>query len=136
MDDKERIAWSLFTLRLGIFIVMAVWTLDKFVNPGHAATVYEHFYFFSKGFAESIMVVLASVEALILLGFLFGIQKRITYGLVFLFHGVSTLSSWKLYMDPLGFPNLLFWAAWPMLAACFTLYLLRDMDTHTATLVR
>jgi hypothetical protein len=29
----------------------------------------------------------------------------------------------------LGFDNLLFFAAWPMLAACFALYLLRDLDT-------
>jgi hypothetical protein len=27
------------------------------------------------------------------------------------------------------FDNLLFFAAWPMLAACITLYLLRDLDT-------
>ena len=27
-------------------------------------------------------------------------------------------------------------AAWPMLAACSTRYLLRDLDTHTATLIR
>jgi putative oxidoreductase len=29
----------------------------------------------------------------------------------------------------LGFDNLLFFAAWPMLAACIALYLLRDQDT-------
>ena len=130
MDDKERIGLSLFTLRLGVFLVMAVWTADKFLNPGHAAAVYEHFYFISKGFAESSMIFIAVVESLILLAFIAGIQKRITYGLVFLLHAVSTLSSWKMYLDPFTIPNILFWAAWPMLAACFTLYLLRDMDTQ------
>jgi hypothetical protein len=53
-------------------------------------------------------------------------QKRYTYGLVLVFHGVSTLSSWKQYILE---PNLLFFAAWPMLAACIALYLLRDLDT-------
>ncbi len=129
MDDKERIGLSLFTLRLGVFLVMAVWTADKFLNPGHAAAVYEHFYFFSKEFAESSMIFIAVVECVILLAFIAGFQKRITYGLVFVLHGVSTLSSWKIYLDPFASPNLLFWAAWPMLAACFTLYLLRDLDT-------
>ena len=38
MDAKERIALSLFTLRLGTFIVMAVWTIDKFVNPDASVT--------------------------------------------------------------------------------------------------
>ncbi len=52
--------------------------------------------------------------------------KTWTYGAVLLFHAVSTLSSWQMY---LGFDNLLFFAAWPMLAACFTLFWLRDQDT-------
>ena len=32
-----------------------------------------------------------------------------------------------MYLEP--FDHLLFFAAWPMLAACFALYLLRDDDT-------
>jgi putative oxidoreductase len=42
-------------------------------------------------------------------------------------HGISTLSSYRQYLDP--FDNLLFFAAWPMLAACVALFLLRDLDT-------
>lgn len=132
MDDKERIGLSLFALRLGVFIVMLVWTADKFLNPGHAAAVYEHFYFFKKEAAEMLMVIFAGVETVILLGFIAGYKKRMTYGLIFIFHAISTLSSWKIYLDPFGSPNMLFWAAWPMLAACFTLYLLRDLDTKIA----
>ena len=33
---------------------------------------------------------------------------------------------WRQYLD--GFDNLLVFSAWPMLAACFTLYLLREYD--------
>jgi hypothetical protein len=37
-------------------------------------------------------------------------------------HAVSTLSSWKMYLTPFAEgPSLLFFAAWPMLAACVTL---------------
>ena len=35
----------------------------------------------------------------------------------------------KQYLAPFEGPNLLFYAAWPMLAACFALYRLRDLDT-------
>ncbi|GAM59117.1 membrane protein [Vibrio ishigakensis] len=42
-------------------------------------------------------------------------------------HAGSTLSSFGKYLDP--FNNLLFFTAWPMLAACFVLYLLQDYDT-------
>jgi hypothetical protein len=43
-------------------------------------------------------------------------------------HTGSTLSSFSLYPDP--FKNLLFFAAWPMLAACLFLYLLREYDSY------
>lgn len=48
-----------------------------------------------------------------------------------LLHAVSTFSSFPQYLDP--FKNLLFFAAWPMLAACIALYLLRDLDTMATT---
>lgn len=56
-----------------------------------------------------------------------GIVRGLTYGAVLLFHGVSTLSSYRQYLAP--FQNQLFFTAWPMLAACFALYRLRELDT-------
>ncbi len=41
---SNRVPLALFLLRLSIFVVMAMWTIDKFVRPDHAAGVYEHFY--------------------------------------------------------------------------------------------
>ncbi len=67
----DRVRLPLFLLRAGVFIVMLMWTLDKFIHPGHAAGVFKKFY---------------SIGGI-------------------------------------------FFAAWPMLAACITLYLLRDLDT-------
>lgn len=124
MNKKNRIEWSLFLLRLGVFIVMSAWTLDKFLNPGHAAKVFENFYFIG-GVGQEIMMVIGAAELLIILAFLAGFWKRFTYGFVMIVHGVSTFSSWKQYTTDI---NLLFFAAWPMLAACATLYLLRDLD--------
>ncbi len=124
-DTKNRLQWSLFALRLGVFIVMLVWTLDKFVNPGHSAGVFENFYFIS-GLGETAFFVLGIIQLAIILGFLVGFKKRITYGLVLIMHGISTFASFPVYLNP--FSNLLFFAAWPMLAACLALYLLRDED--------
>ena len=125
----ERIRWSLLLLRLGVFVVMLMWTVDKFLRPEHAAGVYEKFYALS-GIGPGAFYALGLVELAILLGFLAGVYKRWTYGAVLLFHGVSTLSSYKQYLAPFEGPNLLFFAAWPMLAACVALYLLRDLDTR------
>ncbi|MGM0564140.1 MAG: hypothetical protein ACQES2_07405 [Pseudomonadota bacterium] len=125
MTQQKRLEWSLLTLRIGVFIVMLMWTLDKFVNPDHAAAVFDKFYGLS-GWGPEILYTLAGLELVLLAAFLAGWQKRITYGLVLAFHGVSTLSSFPQYLD--AFNNLLFFAAWPMLAACIALYLLRDSD--------
>lgn len=42
--ETQRLRLSLLLLRLGVFVVMGVWTLDKFLNPAHTAAVFEHFY--------------------------------------------------------------------------------------------
>lgn len=123
-SQQARLELSLFLLRLGVFVVMLAWTLDKFVNPAHAVSVYESFYFIG-GISTTVMKVIGAIEILIILAFLAGLWKRYTYGFVMLVHGVSTFSSWKQYTTDI---NLLFFAAWPMLAACIALYLLRDAD--------
>lgn len=128
-NDRDRIATALLALRLGVFIVMLMWTLDKFVNPGHAAAVFENFYGLA-GVESAIMTAVGVVELLLVLAFVAGYRKRFTYGAVLVLHGISTLSSYRQYFQP--FDNLLFFAAWPMLAACFALYLLRDLDTRFA----
>lgn len=125
--DTSRIALALFLLRLGVFIVMAVWTLDKFIRPEHAAAVFEHFYGL-EGLGTTLVYVLASAETALLIAFVLGIMPRLTYGTVLLLHGVSTLSAYQQYLHPFDSNNLLFFAAWPMLAACFALYYLRDWD--------
>ncbi|MFO8002919.1 hypothetical protein [Thioalkalivibrio sp.] len=43
MEQEKRIQVSLLLLRLGVFVVMLFWTLDKFVAPDHAAGVFAHF---------------------------------------------------------------------------------------------
>ena len=123
----SRLSLALLWLRLGVFITMLAWTLDKFVQPAHAARVFENFYGLA-GIGSTVLAVLGGLELLLLLGFVIGFAKRFTYGAVLLLHAGSTFSSYAQYLDP--FKNLLFFAAWPMLAACAALYLLRDEDTR------
>lgn len=125
MSSERRLAVSLLTLRAGVFIVMLMWTLDKFVNPGHAGAVFENFYGMA-GLGGVLLMVIGAAELLLILAFVAGLWKRWTYGAVLVLHGISTLSSYAQYLAP--WENLLFFAAWPMLAACLTLYLLRDCD--------
>lgn len=124
-DLQNRLQWSLLSLRVGVFIVMIMWTLDKFVNPAHSAGIFEKFYGIS-GSTDIVAYVLGALQLVLVLAFLAGIKKRLTYGIIFVMHGLSTLSSYNQYID--GFNHLLFFTAWPMWAACFALYLLRDQD--------
>ena len=128
METTRRLPVALLFLRLSVFTVMAFWTVDKLVNPGHAAKVMEIFYGIG-GLGQTVVYILGGLEVILIVGFVLGIQKRWTYGLVFLLHAISTLSSYTQYFNPWDAPNLLFFAAWPMLAACFALYYLRDADT-------
>ena len=127
MATLSRLPIALLSLRLGVFAVMMAWTLDKFVRPGHAVGIYKHFYNITQ-VGQAAMYALAALETVLLLAFLFGIKRQLSYGLVLLLHGVSTLSAWQQYTHPFQDSNLLFFAAWPMLAACFMLYLMRDQD--------
>lgn len=126
-DHDQKLQWSLLILRLTIFLVMFMWTIDKFINPEHALKVYEKFYFIA-GLESVAMGAIGAVEIIILLMFLVGYKKIFSYAAVLLFHTVSTLSAFKLYLTPFEGPHLLFFAAWPMLAGCIALFLLRDED--------
>lgn len=129
MTTDGRIPIALLTLRFSIFIVMLMWTLDKFIRPEHAASVFEKYYFVG-GLGQVLTWTLGGLELVLLFGFMLGIAKRWTYGAVLVLHGISTLSAFNHYITPFAEgPHLLFFAAWPMLAACFSLYLLRDLDT-------
>lgn len=126
MAENTRLQVSLFLLRLGVFIVMLFWTLDKFVAPDHAARVFEHFYHL-EGMGAAALATLGAIQLVVILGFMAGLFRTWTYGLVLVMHAISTFSSWPQYLA--AFDNLLFFAAWPMLAACVALFLLRESDT-------
>ena len=127
MNTPDRLPLSLLLLRLSVFLVMLMWTIDKILNPDHAAAVYEKFYFIG-GVSPTLLLGIALAELALLLAFVAGIAKTYTYGAVLLLHAVSTLSSYQQYLNPFEGPNLLFFAAWPMLAACLALFWLRAED--------
>lgn len=127
-DESKRLKLSLLSLRLGVFVVFIMWTIDKFVNPNHTAGVFKRFYLIEV-LDNNLSYVLGVFQLLLVLGFVLGIKKRLTYGSLLFLHTISTLSTWEKYLDPWGPRNLLFFAAIPMLAAIFTLYNLRESDT-------
>ncbi len=99
MGRDKKLQLSLLLLRVTVFVAILMWTIDKFVNPGHAARVYESFYYIAD-LESVVMYVIGTIEIIILLLFLAGYKKKYTYGAVLIFHAVSTLSSFKQYLAP------------------------------------
>ena len=131
-DNKARtqLSISLLLLRLGIAAVMLVWTIDKLVNPEHAAKVFEKYYMY-KGLSETLSYAIGGAQLLVVIAFIVGLFRTWSYGLILLMHTVSVASSWKAYLDPWTFPHLLFFAAIPMLSACIALWMLRRFDVYS-----
>ncbi|MFH0287437.1 hypothetical protein ACGRSR_07250 [Vibrio owensii] len=123
---QRQLGLGLLAMRLSIALVFIMWALDKVLVPEHAMKVFSGFYGLdiSSGFSVAL-----GIAQLVFIGiFVAGLWKNLTYLAILVLHAGSTFSSFAKYLDP--FNNLLFFAAWPMLAACFALYLLRDHDIY------
>lgn len=123
----NRLGISLLLLRIGVFAVMLMWTVDKFVNPDHAIGVFKAFYFFPE-VSHTVAYAIGAVEIVLIFAFVIGLWKTFTYGAVLILHGISTILSFKAHFAPWEGPHILFFTAWPMLAACIALFLMRDED--------
>jgi hypothetical protein len=63
---------------------------------------------------------------------LFGLYRRLSYGLAALIHAVSVAATWRQLLHPYGAgQNHLFIAGVPVLAAFILLYTLREWDAYS-----
>ena len=86
-------------------------------------------FYFWKDASPQILMAIGGIQTVVLLAFAAGLFKFWTYGLVLLMHASSTISSWGKMIPPYGpQASMTFWAAVPVLAAIFALFLLRDRD--------
>src|SRR5258707_13184020 len=92
----DRIRLPLFLLRIGVFIVMLMWTLDKFVRPGHAAGIFKKFYGID-GISATAFYVLGALELLLLVGFVTATAMPYTSGRLCLLHATSAL--WRSHQN-------------------------------------
>lgn len=118
---------SLLLLRLSLGAFFLVWSIDKIINPEHAQAVFERFYLTS--ISGELAIATGAVQTLLVLAFMAGAFKTLTYGLAVLMHAVSTLSTWKHLIAPYApDTSMLFWAAVPVLFALVALFMLRERD--------
>ena len=118
---------ALWLLRLGLGLFFVLWGIDKIVAPGSTVKIFEMFYMMP--ISVSLAPMIGAIEIIFGLAFIAGVYKDRVYLLGVLLHGISTLASYRQYMDPFG-KNHLFLAAIPLLFAYVALYMMRDEDTY------
>jgi putative oxidoreductase len=124
--DKQ-LGLALFLLRLSVAIALGMWCAGKFINPTQTTRILSGFYSI-RGVSFLSAYGIGILQAILILAFLLGIAKRISYGLVLLSHIPAVLAPWAQYLHPYRGHVLLFLGAFPMLSACFAVYYLREYD--------
>jgi putative oxidoreductase len=125
---SDRTPQGLLILRLTLALFFAQWSIEKFIHPEAAASIFAHFY----GLQISAMIayVFGAVELAFTIGLLLGVARTIALGGLILIHGISGLVSWYQLLHPwAAVPNHLFIASIPVLGGLVALFLLRDRET-------
>lgn len=127
---SRTLALALAILRISLGLFLLIWAVEKFVMPEVTVRIWDAFYF-GIDIGPTIPYVIGALETALAVAILIGFQRKWAYGLGTVFHGISTLSTWKQLLSPFGGPNHLFVAGVPVLAAFVVLYLLREWDLWT-----
>lgn len=117
----------LFLTRLSIFLFMLPWQIMRFTKPDVINNISNKYYKFSMPEIGSTITGVLMIA--LLLAFLIGFKKKISYLLVLILHGIGTLMTLPNLVPGLEGYNQLFLAAVPALGAMLLLYCLRDEDT-------
>jgi len=118
----------LFFTRLSIAYFLLPWVLMRFVKPENAKGIAAKYYKISS-MPEIATTIIGVLWVLLLVAFVAGFKKRISYGLVLIIHTVGTLWTLPYLIVGTGTANLLFFAAIPVIGAMWLLYALREHDT-------
>lgn len=117
----------LFLTRIAIVLFMLPWQLMRFSKPEVVNNISTKYYKFAM--PEIGSTITGVLMMALLIAFLVGFKKNISYLLVLILHGVGTLMTLPYLIPGTENFNALFLAAIPTVAAMLLLYCLRDEDT-------
>lgn len=117
----------LFLTRLSIFLFMLPWQLMRFTKPEAINSISNKYYKFSM--PEIGSTITGVLMMVLLVAFLVGFKKKISYLLVLVLHAVGTLTTVPYLIPGTENFNILFLAALPTIGAMLLLYCLRNEDT-------
>lgn len=117
----------LFLTRISIFYFMLPWQIMRFTKPESISRISDKYYKFAM--PEIGSTVTGVLMIALLIAFVLGFKKKISYLLVLVLHAVGTLMTVPNLIPGVEGYNQLFLAAIPTVAAMLLLYCLRDEDT-------
>lgn len=127
MTERDPVLeWSLAAMRLAGGAFLLVWASERVLAPGVARQVYETFYFSSP--SDAVLLASGLVQGVIVLAFMAGLWRTLTYGLVLAMNLVGVGSTVARLADPYTVPNHLFWAGVPVVVMFAVLLALRSRD--------
>ncbi len=126
ITNERRLQIGLAVMRISLALFFLIWSTEKLARPENAQEVFERFYLLGIPAAASYAV--GVVQTLVILAFLAGLFKTLSYGVPLTMHAVSMLASYQQLLNPYEPPNHLFWAGVPVLGALIALFLLRNSD--------
>lgn len=127
-EKYTKLPLALLITRLSIALFLAPWFIRKAMNIEMTKGLFAKYYFV-KNMPDAVAYVIGGIGVILLLAFVIGFKKRITYGLIFLWHTGGTLMALPYMIPGTEKFNLLFMAALPTIGAMLLLYMLRDEDT-------
>lgn len=128
MFETKFLKPALFLTRLSIFYFLLPWQIMRFANPESASGIAKKYYHLP-GLSDSLGLVIGIFWMVLLVAFLIGLKKTISYGLVFVLHAGAIVVALPFYIMGTENFNQLFLAAIPAAAAMGLLWVLRREDT-------
>ena len=144
----KRLPLALLILRLGIGAFLLVWASLKFLRPEWMVNVFRNTYQLDWITADYAYAV-GSLQLILVLAFIFGLFRTISYGLTTIMHGtgiigallggnvlfkggiIGAVTSSTFEIGYTQFPANLLWTSVSTLAALVALFLLRHADRYT-----
>lgn len=118
----------LFFTRISIAYFLLPWVLMRFTKPDGAKGIAAKYYKIS-AMPEIATTIIGVLWVALLIAFVVGFKKRISYGLVFLLHALGTAFTLPYLILGTEKMNIMFFAAIPVIGAMWLLYVLREHDT-------
>lgn len=118
----------LFFTRISIAYFLLPWVLMRFTKPESAEGIAAKYYKISS-MPDIATTLIGVFWVLLLIAFVIGFKKRISYGLILIFHTIGTLFTLPYLIVGTESAKLTFFAAIPVIGAMWLLYTMREHDT-------